>query len=148
MVSSYDDTVMGFHEVTQFYYHPGWWEPGPSLEVQIPLPVWNELPEVYQEIIKSAAYEANSTMMAKYDVENPKALQENIIDNPDITILPFPDDVMEAAEEASFEIFDENAANNTDFKSIFDQWSTFREGIQQWHGLAEQSYLNYIGRNA
>lgn len=147
-VGPYDDTVMGFHEVTQFYYHPGWWEPGPSLEVQIPLPVWNELPEVYQEIIKSAAYEANSTMMAKYDVENPKALQENIIDNPDITILPFPDDVMEAAEEASFEIFDENAANNTDFKSIFDQWSTFREGIQQWHGLAEQSYLNYIGRNA
>lgn len=140
-VGPYDDTTMGFHEVTQFYYHPGWWEPGPSLEVQIPLDKWNSLPEVYQEIVKSAAYEANSTMMAKYDVENPRALQENIIDNPDITILPFPDDVMEAAEEASFEIFDLRASESTDFAGIFDHWKSFRDGIQSWHGLAEASYL-------
>lgn len=141
-VGPYDDTVMGFHEVTQFYYHPGWWEPGPSLEVQIPLPVWNELPEIYQEIIKTAAYEANTTMMAKYDVENPRAFQE-ILDGTDIQVLPFPDDVMAAAEEASFEIFESNAAENADFKSIFDQWQTFREEIQAWHAIAEQSYLTY-----
>jgi len=144
-VGPYDDTVMGFHEVTQFYYHPGWWEPGPSLEVQIPLPVWNELPEVYQEIVKTAAFEANTSMMASYDAKNPGALQE-IIDGGAIEILPFPDDVMQASEEASFEIFDENAAGNTDFASIFEQWKTFRDGIQTWHGLAESSYLDYVGQ--
>jgi TRAP-type mannitol/chloroaromatic compound transport system substrate-binding protein len=145
-VGPYDDTTMGFHEVTQFYYHPGWWEPGPSLEVMIPLPKWNALPEVYQEIVKTAAYEANSTMMALYDVRNPVALQDEIIDNPDVTILPFPDDVMEAAEEASFEIFDESAAASSDFASIFGEWKKFRTGIQAWHGLAESSYLEYVGR--
>jgi TRAP-type mannitol/chloroaromatic compound transport system substrate-binding protein len=145
-VGPYDDTTMGFHEVTQFYYHPGWWEPGPSLEVMIPLPKWNALPEIYQEIVKTAAYEANSTMMALYDVRNPVALQEEIIDNPDITILQFPDDVMVAAEEASFEIFDESAAASADFASIFEEWKKFRTGIQAWHGLAETSYLEYVGR--
>lgn len=144
-VGPYDDTVMGFDSVTQFYYHPGWWEPGPSLEVQIPLPVWNELPEVYQEIVKTAAFEANTTMMASYDAKNPGALQD-IIDGGSIEILPFPDDVMEAAEAASFEVFDESAAGNTDFASIFEEWKLFRDSIQQWHGLAEASYLEYVGR--
>ena len=142
-VGPYDDTTMGFQDVTQFYYHPGWWEPGPSLEVQIPLDKWNDLPEVYQEIIKTAAYEANTSMMASYDALNPGAL-EDIKANPDLTILPFPDDVMAAAEEASFEINDENAAANADFKSIYDHWNAFREEIQPWFALAETSYLSYV----
>ncbi len=144
-VGPYDDTTMGFDDVTEFYYHPGWWEPGPSLEVQIPLPKWNALPEVYQEIIKTAAYEANTTMMALYDVRNPVSLQE-ILDKGKIKILPFPDDVMAAAEEASFEIFDESAAASSDFASIFEEWKPFRTSIQAWHGLAETSYLEYVGR--
>jgi TRAP-type mannitol/chloroaromatic compound transport system substrate-binding protein len=85
-------------------------------------------------------------MMALYDVRNPIALQEEIIDNPDITILPFPDDVMAASEEASFEIFDESAAASADFASIFEEWKKFRTSIQAWHGLAEASYLEYVGR--
>jgi TRAP-type mannitol/chloroaromatic compound transport system substrate-binding protein len=143
-VGPYDDITMGFNEVTQFYYHPGWWEPGPSLEVTIPLEKWNALPEVYQEIVQTAAYQANSTMMALYDVRNPPALAE-IEAAGDITILPFPDDVMAASEEASFEIFDENAAASTDFNSIFGEWKSFRDGIQGWHGLAESSYLDHVG---
>jgi TRAP-type mannitol/chloroaromatic compound transport system substrate-binding protein len=144
-VGPYDDTTMGFHEVTQFYYHPGWWEPGPSLEVMIPLPKWNALPEVYQEIVKTAAFEANTSMLASYDFRNGVALEE-IISGTDIEILPFPDDVMEASEEASFEIFDESAAASTDFASIFEEWKTFRTTIQAWHGLAEKSYLDYVSR--
>ena len=142
-VGPYDDTTMGFQDVTQFYYHPGWWEPGPSLEVQIPLPEWNALPSVYQEIIKTAAYEANMTMMARYDALNPQAFQD-ILDSTDIEVLPFPDDVMAAAEEASFEIFDENAAGNQAFADIYSEWQTFRDGIQQWHAVAETSYLSYV----
>lgn len=142
-VGPYDDTTMGFHEVTQFYYHPGWWEPGPALEVQIPLPKWNELPEVYQEIIKTAAFEANTTMMAKYDAQNPDALQE-ILNNTDITVLPFPDDFMAAAEEAAADINEQNASQNQAFADIFEHWSAFREKVQPWFALAETSYLKYI----
>ncbi len=144
-VGPFDDTTMGFNDVTQFYYHPGWWEPGTTVEFEVPLPKWNELPEVYQEIVKTAARDANITMMASYDALNTEALK-GIIADPDITILPFPDDVMAAAEEASVEIYDENIAASTDFASIFDHWKSFRDGVQQWHGLAETSYASYVGR--
>ena len=52
---------------------------------------------------------------------------------------------MSAAEEASFEIFDESAAGSADFASIFEGWKSFRDGIQGWHGLAETSFLSYVG---
>lgn len=142
-VGPYDDEKLGFQRAAQFYYYPGWWEPGPTLEVQINLDEWNNLPEEYQEICKTAAHEANTIMMARYDAKNPEALQR-LVDESDITLLPFPDDVMAAAEEASFELYDEFAAQESDFKSVLEQWVQFRASIEAWHALGETRYLNYI----
>ncbi len=144
-VGPYDDQKLDFQSVTKFYYYPGWWEPGPSLEVQINLDDWNALPEEYQEVIKTAAAMANQDMLADYDAKNTTALQ-NLINETDITLLPFPDDVMEAAEDEAFSLFDEFAQKDADFKSIFDHWSKFRSEIRQWHNLAERSYLDYESR--
>lgn len=141
-VGPYDDQKLDLQSVSDFYYYPGWWEPGPTLEVQISLDSWNGLPEEYQEVIKTAAYEANTTMLAKYDALNPGALQE-ILANSDITLLPFPDDVLQAAEEAAFSLYDDNAAADEDFASIFENWKAFRSDIQEWHGVAEQAMTNY-----
>lgn len=141
-VGPYDDEKLGFQQAAQFYYYPGWWEPGPTLEIQVNLDEWNNLPQEYQEILKSAAYEANVTMMARYDAKNPAALQ-NLTSSGDVTLLPFPDDVMALAEEASFELYDEFAASDTDFKSILDEWNLFRDAIYQWHSLAEAAMLNF-----
>ena len=144
-VGPYDDTTMGFHQVASYYYYPGWWEPGPELDVFIPLSRWNELPEEYQAIVEAAAYGANATMMARYDAKNPVALAEIL--QSDVELRPFPDDVMAAAEEAAFEFYEETAAENEDFNTIFQQWSAFREGITQWHGLAETAMVSWTGRN-
>lgn len=141
-VGPYDDQKLGFHKVTKFYYYPGWWEPGPSLEIQINIDEFNKLPEEYQEVLKTAAYEANVTMMSRYDAKNPAALQ-SLLSEADVTLQPFPDDVMEASEAASFELFDEFAASDTDFGSIFKEWKVFRDAIQPWHRLAELAMMSY-----
>ncbi|MCB9433318.1 MAG: TRAP transporter substrate-binding protein [Ardenticatenaceae bacterium] len=140
-VGPYDDEKLGFQKVTKYYYYPGWWEPGPSLEVQINLDQWNQLPQVYQEIVKTAAHEANTTMMARYDAKNPAALATLL--ESDIELRPFPDDVMAASEGAAFELYDEFSAADGDFKAIFDEWKKFRDAIQPWHGLGELAFLNY-----
>lgn len=74
-VGPYDDEKLGFHKAASFYYFPGCWEPGLSLEIQINLDEWNALPEEYQEVLKTGAYKTNMTMMARYDAKNPGALQ-------------------------------------------------------------------------
>jgi TRAP-type mannitol/chloroaromatic compound transport system substrate-binding protein len=144
-VGPYDDEKLGFQDVASYYYYPGWWEPGPSLEVQVNLDEWGKLPEVYQEIIKTAAYEANMTMLARYDARNGEALAR-ILSESDVELRPFSDEILEACEAASFELYDEFSSQDADFDSIFKQWKAFRDEIQRWHGLNETRYLNYVGR--
>ena len=75
-VGPYDDLRLNFQQAAQFYYYPGWWEPGPTLEVQVNLDEWNGLPEEYQAAIATAASVANTNMMATYDAKNIPALAE------------------------------------------------------------------------
>ncbi len=145
-VGPYDDTNLDFHTVASFYYFPGWWEPGPSLEVQFPVDEYDGLPEEYKAVIQTAAKQANVDMMSRYDALNPPALEEFILNNSDVTLLPFPDDVMAGAEEAAFEMYDEFAAADTDFQSVLDNWTAFRSSIRNWHSLAETSFMNYQTR--
>ena len=58
----------------KFYYYPGWWEPGPTLEVQINKGEYDKLPELYKQAIQAAAFKANTIMLARYDKLNPEAL--------------------------------------------------------------------------
>lgn len=141
-VGPYDDEKLGFHKAASYYYYPGWWEPGPTLEIQVNLNEWNNLPAEYQEILKTAASEANVIMMSRYDAKNPAALQR-LLNESDVELRQFPDDVMSAAEEASFALYDEFAAQDSSFDSILTEWKTFRDSIQPWHGLAELAMLSY-----
>jgi TRAP-type mannitol/chloroaromatic compound transport system substrate-binding protein len=134
-VGPYDDEKLGLQNAARFYYYPGWWEPGPTLEVQMSLDQWNELPTPYQEIVRTAAHEANTIMMARYDVRNPAALQS--IQDAGVELRPFPDDVLSAAKEAAFELYDEFASSDEDFQAVFEEWDTYRQSVQSWHGLAE-----------
>ena len=144
-VGPYDDEKLGLQDAADFYYAPGWWEPGPSLEVQIGLDVWNELPEEYQEVIKTAAYQSNTQMLARYDARNGAALARLIEGGTQLRV--YSQDIMEAAEGASFELYDELAQSDTDFNSILTEWRRFRNEIQAWHTAIETAYADYIATN-
>lgn len=141
-VGPYDDRKLGLYRAASFYYYPGWWEPGPSLEIQINKAEYDALPEEYQAVLLWAAAHANQTMTARYDAKNPAALA-TLQGARNVTLAPFPDSVMQAAEESAFELIDEFAASDSDFASVLKEWSAFRNSIRQWHGLAEQAYLTY-----
>jgi TRAP-type mannitol/chloroaromatic compound transport system substrate-binding protein len=144
-VGPYDDLKLDFPAVARYYYYPGWWEPGPSLEVQIGLDRWTRLPSIYQDIIKTAAKDANLDMMARYDFQNPAALRE-ILSNTTVELRPFPQDVMDAARTASFAFYEELAARNPRFREIYSEWNTFRESIHAWFGVAEREFLTYVAQ--
>lgn len=141
-VGPYDDEKLQLNKAAEFYYYPGWWEPGPSLEVEVNLNEWNKLPAEYQEAIKSAAFEANTIMMARYDARNNEALQR-LIDG-GTKLRPYSTEILEAAEKAAFELYDEFAAKDADFKAVFEQWKAFREKILAWHNINEGGMARYL----
>ena len=141
-VGPYDDEKLGLNKAAEFYYTPGWWEPGPSLEVEVNLDNWNELPAFYQEVVKVSAYVANMTMLARYDARNNAALKRLL--DAGVKLRPYSQEILEAAEKAAFELYDELAASDADFKTIYEPWKAFREGVQKWHDVNEGAYSRYV----
>jgi TRAP-type mannitol/chloroaromatic compound transport system substrate-binding protein len=94
-VGPYDDLKLGLNKIAKFYYYPGWWEPGATLEMQVNLNAWNKLPPQYQEVIKTAAYESNATMLARYDARNNEALQSLLSSG--TQVRPYSEEILQAA---------------------------------------------------
>ena len=140
-VGPYDDEKLGLNKAAQFYYYPGWWEPGPTLEVEVNLDEWNKLPAFYQEVIKTSAYVANMTMLARYDARNNDALGRLL--EAGVELRAYSEEIMNAAEEAAFALYDELATQDEDFKAVYEQWKPFRTRIYAWHNINEGSFMRH-----
>ena len=140
-VGPYDDEKLGFNKVAKFYYYPGFWEGGPMIHVLVNEKKWNELPKHYQAALSAACGEATAWMPAKYDAQNPPALRRLVASG--TQLRPFPRAVLEAAEKASYEVYDEMSAKSAHFKRIYPEWKKFRDESFLWFRVAESTYDNY-----
>lgn len=140
-VGPYDDEKLGLNKVAQFYYYPGWWEPGTTLEVQINLDEWKKLPPEYQAAVETAAYEANMVVLSRYESQNNQALQRLV--EAGVQLRQYSDEIMAAAEKASFELYDEFAAKDADFSALLGEWKQFRDRVYAWNNLNEGAFERF-----
>jgi TRAP-type mannitol/chloroaromatic compound transport system substrate-binding protein len=140
-VGPYDDEKLGFNKVAKFYYYPGFWEGGPMVHTLVNEKKFAELPKAYQAALETACNEATTWMQAKYDAQNPPALRRLVASG--TQLRPFPRSVLEAAEKASYEVYDEMAGKSAHFKRIYPDWKKFRDEQFLWFRVAEQTYDNY-----
>ncbi|MEM8502933.1 MAG: ABC transporter substrate-binding protein [Cyanobacteria bacterium P01_D01_bin.1] len=137
-VGPYEDEKLGLNRVARFYYYPGWWEPGTTYELQVNLDHWNELPTAYQEAIRVASIETHGKMLGEYDVANGEALQRLLVTG--TRLSPFSPEILQAAQTAAFELYEEIAAKNSTFRQIYQQWQVFRTEIYSWNRVNELSF--------
>jgi len=144
-VGPFDDEKLGLNKAAKYFYYPGWWEPGATLDVLINKSAWEKLPSEYQNMFKSAAMEANINMLAKYNFLNQQSLGNLLAGGTELRA--YPDDVMKEAKKISFAIYEENASKDAVFKEVYQQWLKFREGILRWNKINELSYANFVSQN-
>jgi TRAP-type mannitol/chloroaromatic compound transport system substrate-binding protein len=140
-VGPYDDEKLGFYKVAKHYYYPGWWEPGPELDLLIGTKAWASLSKEYQAILTAACNEANVWMMAKYDALNPPALKRLIAKG--VKLSAFSNEIMAACYKTSKDVFDDIASKNAKFNKIYVPWNKFREDQVQWFSIAEDRMDNF-----
>jgi TRAP-type mannitol/chloroaromatic compound transport system substrate-binding protein len=140
-VGPYDDEKLGFYRVAKNYYYPGWWEPGPTLSFHVNLREWNALPKEYREWFRSAAVEASSEMLAKYDAVNPPALERLLARG--VQLRPFPEEILTAARRAAFDLYEEHAAKDATYRKIYEAWKRFRAQSYRWFSTAELAYAAF-----
>lgn len=144
-VGAYDDEKLGLPDAADYYYAPGWWEPGPSLHAVFGKSAWDSLPIEYQRILRVASWESNLNMLAKYDALNNDALNRIVANGKQLRV--YSDEIMRAAQTAAFEIYAENSANTPIFKEIFEPWNAFRQRVQKWHQTNELPFNRFVAEN-
>ncbi len=144
-VGPYDDLKLGLPDAADYYYAPGWWEPGPALHAVVNNEQWARLPVEYQRIFAVATWEANLSMLSKYDAVNHDALEQIISSG--IELKTYPEEIMAAGQRVAFEIYEENAASIPQFEKIYRPWKQFRDRIYRWHKTIEFPFANFVYNN-
>ena len=141
-VGPYDDQKLGFNKVAPFYYYPGWWEGGPQVDFYINTKAYEGLSAEYKAMVRTASAFAHVDMQAKYDGRNPAALKQLVAAK--TKLVPYPKAVMDAAFQASMEIYSELNASNPAWKKIYADYATFRRDQNLWFRFTEARFDGYM----
>ena len=72
-VSPFNDLALGLQSIAEFYYYPGWHEPGTTLELLVNRSAWESLPPDLQAILKTAARAGNADLLDELTAQNAAA---------------------------------------------------------------------------
>lgn len=136
------DETLGFNNVAQYYYYPGWHEPGSVLELLVNRSAWEELPEDLKMIVRVAADKQNTWMLANFDAQNGAALDRLVAGGVDLR--EFPAEVMNGLREAAQDVLSDVAANDPQAGKVYESFSAFQQEVGGWGGVSERSYYNLI----
>jgi TRAP-type mannitol/chloroaromatic compound transport system substrate-binding protein len=141
-VGPYDDEKLGFFEIAKNYYYPGWWEPGLTGSLLVNQKAFDALPKTYQEALKTACGDTLCERLAAYDAANPLAM-ERLVRQHGVTLRQFSPEIMEAAWKAANAYLEEQAADDANFKKVYDNWKQFRANAFPYFAGNELAYANF-----
>ncbi|WP_197514787.1 TRAP transporter substrate-binding protein DctP [Mycobacterium sp. 852013-50091_SCH5140682] len=138
-VAPFDDAELGLNKVAKFYYSPGWWQIGDQLDFIVNKKAFHDLPAEYQQIVESAAWEANQRVVAEYDAKNGNALTDLVKGG--TQLREFPIDMMRTAFAVMEGIHVRESAKSADYKRVFESWNAYRWMVKKWHVFIESPVM-------
>jgi len=139
-VGPYNDLAFGLHKAAEFYYYPGWHEPGTTLEALINKEALENLPDDLQSIVLNACRITNQDMLAEYTTRNQQAL-DTLVHKHKVNVQKLPDEVLNKLQSLSDEVINEVAATDKMTKKVFESFKSYRDKVKQWSDISELAYL-------
>ena len=139
-VGPYNDRSLGLDEIADYYYYPGWHEPGPNLELIINIKAWEALPDHLQAIVEAAADQAGIRMLAEYSAHNAISL-DAMRSEGSTEILPFPDDVLQALRDATEKVLGDLVERDEMSRRAYESIQEFQRVIEPSTRISEGSIL-------
>ena len=137
-VGPYNDMAFGLHQAARYYYYPGWHEPSGLLELLVSASAYESLSPELQHIVETACIAENSFLLAEFNTRNHEALQ-TLIEEHQVELRRFPDDVLEALQRHSLEVMDELAADDPMVARVYASYRSFRAKIDPWLDISRPS---------
>jgi len=139
-VSPYNDLAAGYHTVADYYYYPGWHEPGSTLEAIFNKDKFESLPADLQEILMAGTEVMNQLLLDELAAKNNAALS-TLIEDHDIQIRRLPDDVLIELRRISDEVVAEMAQTDEATARVYESWRNFRDGVMNYNRIAEEAFI-------
>ena len=140
-VGPYNDRTLGLMEVAEYYYYPGWHEPGAMLEFTVNQDAFDRLPSDLQAIVESAARATNQDMLDEFTARNNSSLTA-LLDDYQTKLRPLPDDVMDILHSNAVIALNKLTQDDPMAAKIAESYGTFLDGVRTYHEISERAYLN------
>lgn len=142
-----NDLAFGFHQIAKYYYYPGWHEPGPSMELVFNKAAFESLPKDLQAIVTHAARSLSQDMLDSYTAHNSRALKE-LVEKQGVQIRKLPDEVLKRFYEISQQVYAKTAAQDPQFRKVYESYKAFMEDSAAYQKISEQTYYEVRGEQA
>jgi TRAP-type mannitol/chloroaromatic compound transport system substrate-binding protein len=143
-VGPWNDMYLGLHNVSKFYYYPGFHEPGTGVATGFNKTRWDSLTTEDRNLITTVVNGEYTYSLAEFNTNNARSLQELSRDK-NIEIRKFDDPLLEALGKASGEVMAEVGSKDPLTRRIYQSYIEFRSRCTPWSDIAERSFLNARG---
>ena len=133
------DMDLGLHKVADYYYYPGFHEPGTNNTLGINRTLWDKLTASERALIEAAAQAEVTRSLAEFNAENVKALKVLRADER-IKIRRFNDELIKTFGKLSKEVLADTAAKDPLTRKVYESYMAFLAGVMDWGELSETGY--------
>ena len=140
-VGPYNDRTLGLMEVAEYYYYPGWHEPGAMLEFTVNQDAFDQLPQDLQAIVEGAARATNQDMLDEFTARNNQSLTTLLTEH-STKLRPLPNDVLDVLYINAVSALERLKADDPMAQKIAASYEDFLEGVRRYHEISERAYLN------
>jgi TRAP-type mannitol/chloroaromatic compound transport system substrate-binding protein len=138
-VGPWMDMAMGLDKAADYYYYPGFHEPGTGVTLGINKTLWDGLAPSDRALIETAAAAELTRSLAEFNAENSKALKL-LRGDERIKILRFSDELIKTFGKLSKEVLADTAAKDPLTRKVYDSYMAFLAGVMDWGELSETGY--------
>lgn len=127
----WSDLALGLDQAAGFYYWPGFHEPNGSAECLVNRAALDSLPEDLRDLVAMACQAETALGLAEANWQNAAAL-ETLQGDETVTLLPFPDPVLQAAREAADMVLQDLARDDPLAGRIYASFREARARLTDW----------------
>ncbi len=138
-VGPQNDLALGFYDIADYYYYPGWHEPGTVLEFIFNKTMFEALPADLQLIMRTAADAASANMTTEAIAQNSYSLA-TLVEEHNVELRQFPDDVSAELYRVSQDIINELGRNSEIGQRILASYREFEAVVTRYHDISLEAY--------
>ena len=127
------DLNLGFYQVANYYYFPGWHQQSTLFEVLMNKEKWEGLTDTQRAQFELACGDNFRYGLVEGEAIQAAALKE--LQDKGVNIRRWDPEVLATLEAAWNEVVAEEVANNPDFEKVWNSFTSFREEYTIWKEL-------------